>query len=115
MAARLLGGRRVFGWLGALVVLGILALPSGASALTGLSVSGSTLQAQGSGGPDQVTIRFKLDGKGNPTVQIFDAQGIPDPLPAGCSRKDDFTVICPADAYLGVDVHTGNGDDQIID
>jgi hypothetical protein len=98
----------------ALLVLA-LALPSGASALvTGLSTNAGNLDVMGSDGPDQLTIRFKPDSKGNPTVQIFDPQGVPDPLPAGCTRKDQFNVVCPAGLFLGVDVHAGNGDDNVI-
>jgi Ca2+-binding RTX toxin-like protein len=92
-----------------------LALPSGAGAtVTSTSVSNGDLDVMGSDGADQITIRFKPDAKGAPIVQMYDPQGIPDPLPAGCTRKDEFTVICPASAYLGVDVHTGNGDDIVV-
>lgn len=93
-----------------------LGVPSAASALvTGMSITGTEhLDVEGSPAADHIEVRFKPDSKGNPIVQVYDPQGIPDPLPQGCSRKDANTVICPADLFLGVDVHAGPGDDEVI-
>jgi hypothetical protein len=93
----------------------VLALPSGAGALvSGTSLSGGQLSVMGSPGPDQTEIRIKPDKNGQLIVQIYDPEGIPDPLPLGCTRKDPNTVVCPYSQVTGVDYHGGTSDDSII-
>jgi hemolysin type calcium-binding protein len=109
-------GRLGFALLGALIACaaGAVALPSGAGALTTASIVGDRLMLVGSPQPDQTEIRLKFDKNGKPIVQVYDPQGIPDPLPAGCSRKDQNTVVCPPEVLFGVDYHGGTGDDTLI-
>ena len=91
-----------------------MALPSGASALTSVSVNPPNLEVTGTDTADAMTVRFKPDAHGNPVVQIYDPQGVEDPVPDGCTRKDPFTVICPGGAFAGINLSGGLGDDNVI-
>jgi Ca2+-binding RTX toxin-like protein len=110
------GGTRRFRW--ALIALALvavaLALPSGAAAyVTTVSFTGGTLGVAGSPGPDHATITYKPDANGQLVVQVYDPNGVADPLPEGCTRKDPNRVVCPA-ASVAVEVDSGDGDDEII-
>jgi hypothetical protein len=93
----------------------VLALPTGAGAeVTWLESYNGNLNVTGSMQPNQTEIRIKPDKNGNLVVQIYDPQGIPDPLPANCTRKDPNTVICPYAEVTGVDYHGGTSEDSVI-
>jgi hemolysin type calcium-binding protein len=109
--------RRVLALFGGLLACATLALglPSGADAgVTWLESYNGHLSVTGSMQPNQTEIRIKPDKNGNLVVQIYDPQGIPDPLPLNCTRKDPNTVVCPYAEVTGVDYHGGTSEDSVI-
>jgi hemolysin type calcium-binding protein len=117
MAADEPGGARGLWLLGLLIACAALALvvPKNAAAtVSSTSIVNGNLSVVGSDAADELTVRFKEDGKGNFVVQVFDPAGVPDPLPPGCTRKDPNTVVCPANLFIGIDLHSGLGDDSIV-
>jgi Ca2+-binding RTX toxin-like protein len=108
-------GIRRFALLVSLVALAALglALPGSASAATSFTVTGDSVFANGGPTGDHVVIQYKPDANGNPVMQVFDPNGIADPLPPGCHRKSETTVQC--DLTLGSFTYDGGtGDDQIF-
>jgi Ca2+-binding RTX toxin-like protein len=105
---------RRFALLGSLIagVVLALALPSGASATT-FTIGNGGLFADGTPTADHAQIVYKPDANGNPVVQLYDPNGIADPIPEGCHRKSATTVQCDL-AISDFKFDGEGGDDEII-
>jgi Ca2+-binding RTX toxin-like protein len=106
-------------WLAALAGLTSTLLFSGGAGakVSSIVVSNGGTTVTIKGHPDQanqITVRRKSSPNAGSFYEIYDPDGVDDPVPPGCSREDVTTIRCPTSGIQSLILVGGELDDTLI-